>query len=345
MSDDPKKPADDVASPANPDNQIELRRQAADPEHAAKIEGDIPERPSPDKPVAPSHRRKATRGVGLKETLQTGHEWDGITEYDNPMPRWWLWTFYATIIWAVGYMIAYPALPLLNKATQGLLRTNARTEVAAEIDRFAAAGAPIQAALVQSDLTAIPDDPELLSYATNAGGALYRTWCTQCHGAGAAGARGYPNLLDDEWLWGGSKEDIYLTLQHGIRDPHDPDTRYSQMPRFGVDGLLSQREIDRVVHYTLSLSGRDHDAARAAQGAEIYDVNCAACHGDAGEGDRSQGAPALNNQVWLYGSEPETLHRIISEGPYGVMPAFGDRLTEAEIRSLTVYVHGLGGGE
>lgn len=345
MSDDTRKPADDVASPANPDNQINLRRQAADADHAAKIGGAIPPRPAPDKPVAPSHRRKGRHGVGLKETPSTGHEWDGITEYDNPMPRWWLWTFYATIVWAIGYMIAYPAIPLVTQATQGLLRTNARAEVAAEIERFAAANAPIRAALVQTDLSAIPEDPDLMSYATNAGAALYRTWCAQCHGAGAAGARGYPNLLDDDWLWGGSMEDIHLTLMHGIRDPQDPDTRYSQMPRYGVDGLLTRREIDRVVHYVLSLSDQPHDAELAARGASIYAENCTACHGDAGQGDRSQGAPALNDQVWLYGSEPETLHRIISEGPYGVMPAWSNRLTEAEIRALTVYVHGLGGGE
>lgn len=345
MSDDTKKPADDVASPANPDNQIDLRRQAADAEHAAKIEGAIPPRPAPDKPISPSHRRKGRHGVGLKETPSTGHEWDGITEYDNPMPRWWLWTFYATIVWAIGYMIAYPAIPLVTQATQGVLRTNARAEVASEIDRFAAANAPIQAALVQTDLAAIPEDGDLMSYATNAGAALYRTWCAQCHGAGAAGARGYPNLLDDDWLWGGSMEDIHLTLLHGIRDPQDPDTRYSQMPRYGVDGLLNQREIDRVVHYVLSLSDQPHDAGLAARGAQVYADNCTACHGDAGEGDRGQGAPALNDQVWLYGSEPETLHRIIAEGPYGVMPAWSNRLTEAEIRALTVYVHGLGGGE
>ncbi|MFN3526360.1 MAG: cytochrome-c oxidase, cbb3-type subunit III [Paracoccus sp. (in: a-proteobacteria)] len=345
MSDDPKTPADDHASPANPDNQIGLGRQAADAEHAAKIEGVIPPRTAPDKPLTPSQRRKGRHGVGLNETPSTGHEWDGITEYDNPMPRWWLWTFYATIVWAIGYMIAYPAIPLVTQATQGLLRTNARAEVATEIDRFAAASAPVQAALVATDLVAVPDDPELLSYAVNAGGALYRTWCAQCHGAGAGGARGYPNLLDDVWLWGGSLEDIHLTLLHGIRDPKDPDTRYSEMPRFGTDGLLNQREINRVVHHVLSLSGQPHDVALAAAGATIYADNCAACHMDDGSGDRFQGAPALNDQVWLYGNEPETLHRIIAEGPFGVMPAWSDRLSEAEIRALTVYVHGLGGGE
>ncbi|WP_240768837.1 cytochrome-c oxidase, cbb3-type subunit III [Paracoccus liaowanqingii] len=348
MSETPRDPADDHASPANPDNRIGLGRQSADADHAAKIAGDIPPRTAPDAPVTP--RAKARRagkrhGVAQQETPSTGHQWDGITEYDNPMPRWWLWTFYATIVWAIGYVIAYPAIPMVTQATQGLLKTNARSEVAAEIDRFAQANAPIQSALVAADLDDIPADPQLMGFATNAGGALYRTWCAQCHGAGAAGAPGYPNLLDDSWLWGGSLADIHLTLQHGIRDPLDPDTRYSEMPRYGTDELLEPAQIVQVAGYVRSLSGLDHDAAEAAQGAGIYADNCAACHMDDGSGDRGQGAPALNDQVWLYGSDPETLVRIISQGPYGVMPAWSDRLSEAEIRSLAVYVHGLGGGE
>ncbi|MBM3604517.1 MAG: cytochrome-c oxidase, cbb3-type subunit III [Alphaproteobacteria bacterium] len=345
MSDETKKPVDGHASPANPDNQIGLRRQAADAEHAAKIAGDIPPRPAPDQPIAPSHRRKGRHGVGLKETPSTGHDWDGITEYDNPMPRWWLWTFYVTIVWALGYVVAYPAIPLVSQATQGLLGTNSRTEVAAEIDRFDQANAPVKAALVEADLDRIPSDPQLMSYATNAGGALYRTWCAQCHGAGAAGGPGYPNLLDDSWLWGGSLEDIHLTLRHGIRDPLDAETRYSEMPRFGADGLLERPQILAVAEHVRSLSGLPHDAARAAEGAAVYADNCSACHMDDGSGDRNQGAPALNDQIWLYGSEPSTLVRIISEGPYGVMPAWSARLSEADIRSLAVYVHGLGGGE
>ncbi|WP_265499196.1 cytochrome-c oxidase, cbb3-type subunit III [Paracoccus beibuensis] len=338
MSDEPRKPADDA-------ERIGLRRAAADVEHAAKLAGDIPPRPAPDQPVAPKTRRKGRHGVALQETPSTGHEWDGITEYDNPMPRWWLWTFYATIAWAIGYVVAYPAIPLVTQATQGLLQTDTREEVAAEIDRFAAANAPVQAALVAAPLEQIPADPQLTGYATNAGAALYRTWCAQCHGAGAAGGAGYPNLLDDSWLWGGSLADIHQTLQHGIRDPLDPETRYSEMPRFGTDGLLDRAQIVQVTDHVLSLSGLPHDAARAAEGAAIFADNCAACHMEDGSGSRDQGAPALNDQVWLYGSDRDTLDRIISQGPYGVMPAWSSRLTEAEIRALAVYVHGLGGGE
>ena len=336
--------AGDHASPANPDNQISLGRQAADAEHAAKITGDIPERPRPDAPVAPK-MRKPTRKGAMKEVGSTGHDWDGITEYDNPMPRWWLWTFYATIVWGIGYLIAYPAIPLVGSVTQGVLGTNYRKEVAAEIQRFDDANAAIQARLVQVGLDDIPNDPELLNYATNAGGAVFRTWCAQCHGSGAAGARGYPNLLDNDWLWGGSLDDIHLTIQHGIRDPKNGDTRYSEMPRFGTDGMLDRAQIDQVVNHVLSLSDLPHDAAKAADGAAVYADNCSACHMEDGTGDRTQGAPNLADAVWLYGSDAASISRIVTEGPYGVMPAWAGRLSDADVRAVATYVHGLGGGE
>lgn len=345
MAEDKDKPVDPHTDPANPDNRISLERRAADSEHAAKIAGAIPERPEPDAPVAPK-MRKASRRTGLvTEVGSTGHQWDGITEYDNPMPRWWLWTFYATIVWAVGYVIAYPAIPLVTGATQGLLQTNTRKEVAAEIARFDEANAAIQTRLATVDLAAIPNDPDLLNYATNAGGAVFRTWCAQCHGSGAGGARGYPNLLDNDWLWGGTLEDIHQTVQHGIRDPQDGDTRYSEMPHFGSDGILDRTQIAQVVDYVLSLSDLPHDAGRAAAGAQVYADNCSACHMENGTGDRAQGAPNLADAVWLYGNDAPTLTRIVSEGPYGVMPSWTARLSEAEIRAVATYVHGLGGGE
>ncbi|MCF3973090.1 cytochrome-c oxidase, cbb3-type subunit III [Paracoccus salsus] len=281
----------------------------------------------------------------MNEVPSTGHEWDGITEYDNPMPRWWLWTFYATIVWAIGYLIAYPAIPLVNSATQGLLGTTTRQQVAAEIERFDQANAEIQTRLASVELEQIPNDPELVSYATNAGGAVFRTWCAQCHGSGAAGGPGYPNLLDNDWLWGGTLEDIHLTLQHGIRDPHDPDTRYSEMPRYGRDGLLDRAQISQVANYVLSMSDQPHDAGLASEGEVVYLENCAFCHMEDGSGDQAQGAPNLADAVWLYGGDIATVTRIVTEGPYGVMPAWSSRLSEAEIRAVATYVHGLGGGE
>lgn len=275
----------------------------------------------------------------------TGHSWDGIEEFDNPMPRWWLWTFYVTIVWAIGYVVAYPAIPLITGATQGLLGTDYRKEVTAEIERFDQANAEIQSRLASVELDAIPGDPDLMNYATNAGGAVFRTWCAQCHGSGAGGARGYPNLLDNDWLWGGSLEEVHTTIQHGIRDPQDGDTRYSEMPRFGRDELLEGEQIEQVVDYVLSLSDLPHDAASASEGEVVYQDNCSACHMEDGTGDRGQGAPNLVDAVWLYGSDAETVTRIVSDGPFGVMPAWTARLSEADIRAVATYVHGLGGGE
>lgn len=343
MAEDKDKPGD--AGPQGEDDKISLERQAADSEHAAKIAGDIPPRAEPDAPVAPRQRRKGRHGVAMNEVPSTGHDWDGITEYDNPMPRWWLYTFYACIVWAVLYMFAYPAIPLVKSSTQGLLGTTTRAQVAAEIDRFDQANAAIQSRLASADLGSIAGDPELMNYATNAGGAVFRTWCAQCHGSGAGGARGYPNLLDNDWLWGGSLEDIHTTIQHGIRDPQDGDTRYSEMPRFGRDELLDRTQIDQVVNHVLALSDLPHDAAKAEAGVTVFADNCASCHMEDGTGDRAQGAPNLADAVWLYGDEPETLTRIVTEGPYGVMPSWVARLNEADIRAVATYVHGLGGGE
>ena len=207
------------------------------------------------------------------EVGTTGHSWDGIEEYDNPMPRWWLWTFYLCIIWAFGYMVFYPAWPLVSSATQGLWGTQAagdtRMAVAEEIKRFDDANAPIKAKLVAADLNAIATDPELDGYARSAGAAVFKTWCAQCHGAGAAGNVGYPNLLDDDWLWGGSMEAIHLTVSHGIRNTTDADARYSQMPAFGKDQLLEKPQIAEVVEYVLSISGQEHDATLASAGATV----------------------------------------------------------------------------
>lgn len=277
----------------------------------------------------------------------TGHSWDGIEEYNNPMPRWWVWTFYACIVWAVGYMIAYPAWPLINGATPGVLGASTRADVAAEIERFDAANAEIKAQLIAAPLTSIPTDQTLMAYAEPAGGAVFRTYCAQCHGSGAAGVegKGYPSLLDDDWLWGGTIEDIHLTITHGIRNTTDPDARYSEMPKFGVDGLLEAPQIDAVVEHVLAISGQEHDATLATEGATVFADNCAACHMDAGEGDRTQGAPALNDAIWLYGGSREKIKETVTYARFGVMPAWAGRLTEDEIRAVAAYVHSRGGGE
>ncbi|WP_397542517.1 cytochrome-c oxidase, cbb3-type subunit III [Roseovarius salis] len=275
----------------------------------------------------------------------TGHEWDGIQEFNNPLPRWWVWIFYATIIWGIWYTIAYPAWPLINEATAGYKGWSTRENVAQEIAAAEAANADINARLASVELTEITADPELETYATSAGDAVFKTWCAQCHGSGAAGAKGYPNLLDNAWLWGGTMEDIHYTVKHGIRNEEDPDARYSEMPAFG--DILEEQQISQVANYVMTLSGSDpQDAEAAKAGEEVYLNNCAACHMDDGSGDTFQGAPALNDQIWLYGGDYDTIVETVTYSRYGVMPPMGGaELSEAEIRAVTTYVHQLGGGE
>ncbi|MFV1464216.1 cytochrome-c oxidase, cbb3-type subunit III [Phaeobacter sp. JH20_02] len=275
----------------------------------------------------------------------TGHSWDGIEEFDNPMPRWWLWTFYATIIWGIGYTIAYPAWPGIQSATAGVLGWNSRALVAEEIAAVNEANAPINSRLEEIELASISTDPELNGYAVSAGSAVFKTWCAQCHGAGAAGAKGYPNLLDDDWLWGGSIEDIHATIAHGIRNEESDEARYSEMPAFGRDELLEKEQIDQVVNFVMSLSGDPQDATKVEAGAVVFADNCASCHMEDGTGDRSQGAPNLADAIWLYGGDYATLTETVHNSRYGVMPNWNTRLTEAQIRAVSAYVHQLGGGE
>ncbi len=275
----------------------------------------------------------------------TGHSWDGIEEFDNPMPRWWLWTFYVTIIWGVIYTILYPAWPLVNHATAGVLGWSSRADVNAEITAVEEANASINDRLASVELAAIQNDPELNNYAISSGAAVFRTWCAQCHGSGAAGAKGYPNLLDDSWLWGGDIDSIYFTVAHGIRNEESDDARYSQMPAFGRDELLGSEEIDQVVNYVMSLSGEPKDAGAVEAGSVVFADNCASCHGEDGTGDREQGAPNLTDAIWLYGGDYDTLTDSVYNSRFGVMPAWNNRLTEAQVRAVSTYVHQLGGGE
>lgn len=275
----------------------------------------------------------------------TGHSWDGIEEFNNPLPRWWVWVFYLTIVWAIGYTIAYPAWPMINSATAGVMGWSTRANVAADIADAEQANSAINAKLASVELTEIAGDAELNGYATSAGAAVFRTWCAQCHGSGAAGvqASGYPNLLDDDWLWGGDIENIHLTISHGIRNEDDDDARYSEMPAFGE--ILEPEEITQVVNFVMSLSGTPADASQVEPGAVVFEDNCSACHMENGMGDREQGAPNLTDAIWLYGGDYDTLMDTVNYSRYGVMPPWTERLTEAEIRAVSSYVHQLGGGE
>lgn len=284
-------------------------------------------------------------------TQTTGHEWDGIKELDTPLPRWWLWVFYASVAWSVVYMIfmpAWPALPGLageTDHTRGLRDHSERANVAQAMEELQASRAGGYAALEGASIQEIENDPDLLGFVRAAGEAAFGDNCATCHGSGAQGAPGYPNLNDDVWLWGGTYEDIRTTLRVGIRAEH-PDTRFSQMPSFGRDDLLTGSEIADVTDYVLSLSGRGEASEDViARGREIYDIQCASCHMEDGSGDPMQGAPNLADRNWLYGSQRQQVIDIIHRGPYGVMPAWEGRLDEATIDALAAYVYLLGGGE
>lgn len=285
-----------------------------------------------------NHKDKQKEEVGT-----TGHSWDGIEEYNNPLPRWWLWILYATIVWGILYTIAYPAWPLIRGATPGILGYSTRAEVAAEIAAVQGANAPLMNALATVELAALSDDTELHQFAVNGGAAIFRANCSQCHGSGAAGGIGYPNLLDDDWLWGGTIDEIAWSIDHGIRNEQSPDARWSQMPAYGE--ILSRNEIAAVVNHVLAISGQEHDAALSVEGEELFLDNCAACHGDGGEGNRDLGAPRLNDAIWLYGGSVDAITHSVTYSRFGVMPAWGTRLNQAEVNAVAAYVHQLGGGE
>lgn len=286
------------------------------------------------------------------EVETTGHSWDGIEEYNNPLPKWWVYIFYLCIIWGVGYTIAYPAWPLLKEATPGVLGFSTRAEVAEDIAEVDAMNAALTDKLASvEDLTTIIADEELHGFAVNAGAAVFRANCSQCHGSGAAGvqASGYPNLLDNDWIWGGTIEEIAYTITHGIRNEQSEDTRWSQMPAFGE--LLEEQQIANLVQYVRSLAGEAHDAEMAAAGAEDFEYECASCHGAEGMGDKYQGAPNLTDAIWLYGGDEASLTETITNARFGVMPAWSNDyriadsgLTQAEINAVASYVHQLGGG-
>ncbi len=278
-------------------------------------------------------------------TKTVGHEWDGIEELDTPMPRWWLWTLYATIFWALIYVVLYPAWPMVNSATEGVLGWSSRGDYEKAVAMRETELEPIRQALVNTDIHDLPNDPELLNNAIQGGRSAFKVHCVQCHGSGAAGSKGYPNLNDDEWLWGGDMAAIDYTLVHGIRNPDHPETRFSLMPAFGRDGILQPNEIEDLVSYVRLISGREKQSGSATRGAGLFETNCAVCHGSDAKGDRTQGAPDLTDAINLYGLDRASINDTITNSRNGVMPRWGHRLDAATIRMLAAYVHSLGGGE
>lgn len=274
----------------------------------------------------------------------TGHEWDGIKELNNPLPRWWLWTFYACIIWAIGYTVLYPAWPLVSSATSGLLGYSSRTELEQTMAAVEDANGAIMARIAEVPVENILADPELARFATSAGASAFRVNCSQCHGTGAAGSPGYPNLNDDAWIWGGTVDEIYLTIAHGVRSPTDPDTRYNLMPNFGADDMLDSESIKQLAAYVAGLSGLEGGSI-LPETEQLFTDNCAGCHGEGGVGMAEVGGPDLTDKIWLYDGSLEAITAQIDRPRHGMMQAWSEKLDDATIKQLAVYVHGLGGGQ
>jgi cytochrome c oxidase cbb3-type subunit III len=274
----------------------------------------------------------------------TGHEWDGITEYDTPMPSWWLYVFYATIVWSIGYWVVYPAWPGITGYTKGLFGYSSRAELAQVQSEAERARAGWLGRIRALEPRAIAADTELRTLALAGGKAAFGENCAACHGPGGQGGKGYPILADDAWIWGGTFEEILVTLRYGIRSGHDK-ARASEMPRFGADQLLKPAEIADVAEYVASLhKDAKADAVAAARGKVVFTEQCAACHGDNGRGKTEFGAPDLASGISLYGSDRGSLVQQVRAPRHGVMPAWEGRLDEATLKMLTVYVHSLGGG-
>jgi cytochrome c oxidase cbb3-type subunit 3 len=288
-------------------------------------------------------------GKGSRDALTgvdtTGHEWDGIRELDNPMPRWWVKTFYVTIGVAVALWFLYPSWPLGTRYLPGFLRYNERLDLEQRLAAAKAAQAVWLDRIQAADAATIEADPELRQFALAGGEVAFKTNCAPCHGLGGAGQGFFPTLADDDWLWGGDLQQIERTIRHGIRNGQDPDARDTAMPAFGADALLDPKQIAAVTQYVLSLSGRQHDEAAAIAGAPIFAENCVACHGEGGVGVQEMGGPSLNNAIWLYGGEAAQITAQINRPRLGVMPAWQGRLDDATIKMLAVYVHTLGGGQ
>lgn len=275
----------------------------------------------------------------------TGHEWDGVKELNNPLPNWWRWVFYACIVWSIGYWIAYPAWPLLSSHTKGVLGYSSRADVAVELANAEAAKGGMLSRIQAASLEDIRTNPDLLEFALAGGRSAFAVNCSQCHGSGAQGFKGYPNLNDDEWLWGGSLNAIAATITHGVRNETDEDARSSDMPRFGADELLSRAQVNDVVSHILTISGQASGSDASARGAAIFAEQCVACHTASGGGNAELGAPPLNNGIWLYGGDRQSLFDTVWGSRRGVMPAWGQILDAATIKQLAIHVHSLGGGQ
>jgi cytochrome c oxidase cbb3-type subunit 3 len=276
-------------------------------------------------------------------TPTTGHEWDGIKELDTPMPRWWVWTFYACILFSVVWWVLFPSWPTLSDHWKGMIKTTDRTELVDDLALRETERAGWVEKFSALSVTEIAQDNELLNYAMAGGKVVFADNCAPCHGSQGSGSTNFPVLADDDWLWGGSLDEIETTIRFGIRADHE-ESRVSEMPVFG-DDYLEKDQIADAAEFVLSLGNRAEDKAAAERGAEVFVAECASCHGETGEGGRDFGAPSLNDGIWLYGGERADIVRQITAPRHGVMPTWAARLDDVSIKQVAIYVHSLGGGE
>jgi len=275
----------------------------------------------------------------------TGHVWDGdLKELNKPLPRWWLYTLYACIVWAFGYWMFYPAWPMLDGYTKGYLGYSQRSEVTAELAASKAAQARLLEAVATTPVAEIEKNPDLMEFVMRGGAAQFSNNCAPCHGRGAQGFKGYPNLNDDDWLWGGSIDMIEKTIRYGIRSDN-AETHAMAMPRFGIDQMLDGNQISDAADFVLSLSAPGGDATAIERGRATFAEQCSGCHGEAGKGSIEMGAPNLTDGIWLYGNRKADIMETIRTGRGGVMPSWEGKLDPATIKMLAIYVHSLGGGK
>ncbi len=275
----------------------------------------------------------------------TGHSWDGIKELKTPVPVWWVSTFLISIAFSILYIVLNPSFPSPAGKAFAMNPVSTREGLAIRLEEAAARMEGMNARLLERPLEEISRDAELARFAFNAGRALYQVHCIGCHGPGAAGQAGqFPALVDDDWIWGGTKADIHQTIRYGIRN-EDPDSRQSQMPVFGQ--ILQPHEIDQLADYVLVMGEtQPGDARRTGHPAHaLFQQQCASCHGADGRGNIEFGAPNLTDAIWLYGGTRAEIRQQIAAPRMGMMPGWHQRLTDAEIVALTVYIHGLGGGQ
>ena len=271
-----------------------------------------------------SHAKVAAEHAGGRAET-TGHTWDeDLGEYNNPLPRWWAWLFYLTIVFSLGYLVLYPGLG----SYAGYLGWTQVGQLSEENKAADAQFGPIYERFAKMDVKDVAKSPEALAI----GQKLFLNHCAQCHASDGRGSKGFPNLADSDWQWGGAPETIKATITDG---------RMGVMPPFGP--ALGEGGTKDVAHYVMSLSGMANDSIRAAKGKELFATNCVACHGPEGKGNPAMGAPNLTDKTWLYGSGEPVIVETVTKGRTNQMPAHKDLLTPAKIHLLTAYVMSLSG--